>query len=394
MPSEHTAFFPRPLLFIKDQTDALLIAEMAMTGQFPLSTTHLYSKLPVYSGAVYVLDEAVVKAKRRKESLDALDWSPSRSCGRFQLQRQVRHAGLERALRPSPHAAERPLFRAASVRPLTLLVPRGLARRSIAVATRGGRRCRVINYFYPHHVEAFYGDGGSREPWLVRPSELRTYPSHHSLVIYPVVEKNVLPQSPILISTPQPDSPPPLKLKQFDPTWRLIHTTHRVCKEHSRVHISDVIGTHTLSRLRALGVNLGPESRLSLEAVKSKYPLQEPVQDMTVNLMSSNGLGICEKDGWLFVAPLVLPNEQVEVNVASKDRIKPKCEYFRECSACSFQHWNYEKQLEHKRSLIVHSFRNLIPRRFDSPVSRVPTRVWRSNKADSSQPESQKEYAA
>ncbi|KAJ3027116.1 UNVERIFIED_CONTAM: tRNA(m5U54)methyltransferase [Siphonaria sp. JEL0065] len=168
---------------------------------------------------------------------------------------------------------------------------------------------------------------------------------------------------------------------------RVFHSTPpRLARDKS---LTDYIGTHTLSRLKDLGVDFSGTNNPTKKDVATMYPLQQPVSDLTVSLLSSNGLGVCVKDGWLFVSPLVLPGEKVtlkpyqhhngvslcdliSVQEMSSDRVLPKCEFFETCSSCSLQHLDYKKQLEAKHEVITHSFKNLVPKDRVLPFQESP----------------------
>ena len=90
--------------------------------------------------------------------------------------------------------------------------------------------------------------------------------------------------------------------------------------------------------------------------------------------------------------PLVLPGETVEAQVteekpgfiraqlekvitASPERIDPKCPYFGECGGCHYQHTNYERQLELKKSILGETIERLA--KVELPeISAHPSPPW------------------
>ncbi|KAJ3298220.1 hypothetical protein HDU79_000108 [Rhizoclosmatium sp. JEL0117] len=163
-----------PPLFVRDASDAQVMAEAAVAGLYPVSQSIPVSH--VETGVVFVVKESGVSSSRKMHLNDGLDWSPARSCGRFQLYRQVRHIGLDphRALREPAPPEECSMFKT-KLRPNTMLIPNGLAKRSIVVST-GTSTFRVISYFKPHQVYQHYNLRSSPRPGdlvLQRPSQLR-----------------------------------------------------------------------------------------------------------------------------------------------------------------------------------------------------------------------------
>lgn len=84
----------------------------------------------------------------------------------------------------------------------------------------------------------------------------------------------------------------------------------------------------------------------------------------------NQGLGLAKISGKVTFIPYVVESDIVEIKItknrskymegkviniiqAAKDRVKPKCKVFTKCGGCWYQHINYEKELELKKSFIV-----------------------------------------
>ncbi|KAJ3286482.1 hypothetical protein HDU79_006456 [Rhizoclosmatium sp. JEL0117] len=151
---------------------------------------------------------------------------------------------------------------------------------------------------------------------------------------------------------------------------RFFHSTSNLLRS---VDVSSILGSSSIRRLRkSFDIEFDGG-----DASAQNYPLQKPVADLKVEFLSGDGKGICVKDGRVFVAPLVLPGEivtlkpyanistvslcdLVRVQQSSPDRVDPKCNKFTKCSSCSYQHWSYPKQIEHKHQVIKSLFTDMV----------------------------------
>src|SRR5215831_792828 len=87
--------------------------------------------------------------------------------------------------------------------------------------------------------------------------------------------------------------------------------------------------------------------------------------NVTIEKMVYGGDGLARTEEGVLLAPLVLPGEEVAVQLeervkgvrrgrvvelleASPDRIAPGCPYFGRCGGCQYQHIGYERQLQIK----------------------------------------------
>ncbi|TPX67976.1 hypothetical protein CcCBS67573_g07346 [Chytriomyces confervae] len=86
---------------------------------------------------------------------DGLNWSYSRISGSFLLYREVEPTPQHSHNTP-PQIPENNEFILRSVRPNTQLIPGGLAKRTMTVEGSCGTKFRLINYFYPNHVQHHY----------------------------------------------------------------------------------------------------------------------------------------------------------------------------------------------------------------------------------------------
>ena len=90
---------------------------------------------------------------------------------------------------------------------------------------------------------------------------------------------------------------------------------------------------------------------------------------LTITDMAFGGEGVGRHGLFVVFVPLVMPGEEVEVEVtevkkqfararlvrvakASPQRVEPRCRYFGECGGCQYQHADYGAQLEWKRKQI------------------------------------------
>ncbi|KAI9335944.1 hypothetical protein BDR26DRAFT_936265 [Obelidium mucronatum] len=164
-------------LFIKDALDARAVVEAAIAGRFAVSG--LLRPHEIRSGSVRVLEDGKGSFKKNRRLRDGFDWSPSRTSGPFQLFRRVDYIGLDphRPLREPTQSEESPLFQV-SCRRNMMLIPNGLARRTIRVTGSNNLLYLVVSYFTPRHVEHFYNRLPNYKHWehiLTRPLELSKF---------------------------------------------------------------------------------------------------------------------------------------------------------------------------------------------------------------------------
>ena len=92
--------------------------------------------------------------------------------------------------------------------------------------------------------------------------------------------------------------------------------------------------------------------------------------------ITSEGLGVCKKDGKTFFVTFLLPSEEASIHIKSKrknfyegvvverlndskDRVVPKCRYYYNCGGCQLQHLSYEAQLEFKKSRVEEALKRI-----------------------------------
>ncbi|KAJ3100958.1 hypothetical protein HK100_004629 [Physocladia obscura] len=154
--------------FVKDANCALLLGEAVESGRLgvvrgPIRNGHLQ----IGGGSVLVLEDSEALSRWR----DGMNWSASKKVGGFLLYRQVKVGG-QNAQSDKQIGAQFPpykfskllkstaLFHTGSLRPNTVLHPRGLAKRTIVITTSSGARFKIINYFYPEQVEHHFRPAG------------------------------------------------------------------------------------------------------------------------------------------------------------------------------------------------------------------------------------------
>lgn len=93
---------------------------------------------------------------------------------------------------------------------------------------------------------------------------------------------------------------------------------------------------------------------------------------LQIKKIGINGEGIGYINRTITFVPGALPFEEVLIKIKkvqrnyiegqllkilkpSRDRIRPKCEYFGKCGGCQLQHLDYRSQLKHKREIIIDS---------------------------------------
>ena len=95
---------------------------------------------------------------------------------------------------------------------------------------------------------------------------------------------------------------------------------------------------------------------------------------VTIDRLGDNGEGIAVVDGIVVFIPFALPGEEVLVHIIndkhtflvgkvveilkpSKDRVNPKCPYFKKCGGCELQHMPYDMQLKFKKNMVENSLK-------------------------------------
>lgn len=99
--------------------------------------------------------------------------------------------------------------------------------------------------------------------------------------------------------------------------------------------------------------------------------------ELNISALNSEGAGIAKTDeGFVVFVPKTLPGDRINARIIKKksnyaeamllemlspsaDREEPKCSYFGKCGGCKFQNYNYGKQLEFKRQLVIDSFERI-----------------------------------
>ena len=101
-------------------------------------------------------------------------------------------------------------------------------------------------------------------------------------------------------------------------------------------------------------------------------------QELTLRIdgLTNLGLGVARDDGWVVLAPYVLPGESARLRIyrnhknyseadlleivdPSPDRVSARCPLFGTCSGCQYQHFSYEGQLAWKRRHVTDAFARL-----------------------------------
>ncbi|KAI8827614.1 hypothetical protein BJ741DRAFT_714227 [Chytriomyces cf. hyalinus JEL632] len=113
------------------------------------------SGVRIRSGTVLVFAEKTAKVEKMRWR-DGLNWSYSRISGSFLLYREVEPIPQHSYNNTPPQILENSEFILRSVRPNTQLIPGGLAKRTMTVEGSCGTKFRLINYFYPNHVQHHY----------------------------------------------------------------------------------------------------------------------------------------------------------------------------------------------------------------------------------------------
>lgn len=91
--------------------------------------------------------------------------------------------------------------------------------------------------------------------------------------------------------------------------------------------------------------------------------------EVLIDGYNSEGQGVARVDGFVIFVPFAIKGERVRVHIIkvqktfavgkvveilspSKDRVSPKCPYFKRCGGCSLEHLEYEKACEAKHQIV------------------------------------------
>ena len=97
---------------------------------------------------------------------------------------------------------------------------------------------------------------------------------------------------------------------------------------------------------------------------------------LLVEGLTNLGLGVARDEGWVVLAPYVLPGETVRLRIyrnhknysladlmeilePSPERVNPMCPLFGTCGGCQYQHLSYKSQLAWKRQHVADAFSRL-----------------------------------
>jgi tRNA/tmRNA/rRNA uracil-C5-methylase (TrmA/RlmC/RlmD family) len=98
--------------------------------------------------------------------------------------------------------------------------------------------------------------------------------------------------------------------------------------------------------------------------------------ELDITDIAFGGDGIGRVEGFVVFVPFVLSGERVEVEVVdvkkryatadlirvitpATQRVEPRCQYYRQCAGCQYQHVDYRHQLELKRKQIIDIFQRI-----------------------------------
>ncbi len=98
--------------------------------------------------------------------------------------------------------------------------------------------------------------------------------------------------------------------------------------------------------------------------------------ELDITDIAFGGDGIGRVEGFVVFVPFVLGGERVEVEIVdvkkryatadlirvitlSPHRVEPRCQYYRQCAGCQYQHVDYRHQLELKRKQVIDIFQRI-----------------------------------
>jgi 23S rRNA (uracil1939-C5)-methyltransferase len=97
---------------------------------------------------------------------------------------------------------------------------------------------------------------------------------------------------------------------------------------------------------------------------------------LEIESIGFNGISIAKKDGLVYFVKGTVPGDVVKAQIRrkkkryfeaepteiifpSKDRVKPECSYFGICGGCSWQHLDYQEQLNWKKQHVIDTFQRI-----------------------------------
>ncbi len=120
---------------------------------------------------------------------------------------------------------------------------------------------------------------------------------------------------------------------------------------------------------------------------------QSSAADVEIEKLVYGGEGLARVDGQVMLIPYVLPRERVstslervktgllrgrvqEILQPAPERVVPRCEYFRNCGGCHYQHAEYAFQLEQKREILRETLRRLGGLTYEGEIRVVSGDPW------------------
>jgi 23S rRNA (uracil1939-C5)-methyltransferase len=120
---------------------------------------------------------------------------------------------------------------------------------------------------------------------------------------------------------------------------------------------------------------------------------ENPPAEVEIEKLVYGGDGLARLDGQVVLMPYVLPGEkvsftpqrvktgllkgtQVHILQPSKERIKPRCEYFMACGGCHLQHTGYEFQLAQKQGILRETLRRIAGFEYAEEIAVISGEPW------------------
>ncbi|HET7395480.1 MAG TPA: TRAM domain-containing protein, partial [Gammaproteobacteria bacterium] len=117
------------------------------------------------------------------------------------------------------------------------------------------------------------------------------------------------------------------------------------------------------------------------------------IEDVTVQALSHDGRGIVRVNGKTVFVEGALPGEQIscmltrrhrdydearveKIQLASADRVQPRCEHFGVCGGCTLQHLSSEAQLAAKQQTLLDNLQRIGHVRPDRVLPPLTGPVW------------------
>jgi len=118
---------------------------------------------------------------------------------------------------------------------------------------------------------------------------------------------------------------------------------------------------------------------------RSRRKLSDQPFELEITSLDAKGLGLAEHEGKTLKVYDALPGERVlarymfgrsfrgkaetlEVLRPSKNRVKPRCQHFGVCSACSLQHMSMDAQLDYKQAALMRELGDVQPEAVYEPL--------------------------